>query len=119
MYVDADALAGDADTIGRAARSASEARDAINAAWRLAGSAFGSTPGSTALSDCCRVWVEGTNTIALFVDSLATYTQNIATAYGATDTTLAAHATAMYGADALPKDGTTYYVPRSHGGPVA
>jgi hypothetical protein len=98
-----------ADAIGAAAASASDARDAVNAAWKLADAAFGTSPAKEALVECCRVWVTGTNAVADFTDSLGRYTQAIATAYCAADHTMAGGATAMHTQDDLPKPGTTYH----------
>ena len=112
-------MAGDADTLGRAAASTTNARDAINAAWKLAGSAFGSTPAVGALNACCQVWVDGTNTIGQFTQYLAQYTQDVANAYGASDTSLAASASAMYDPSTLPKKGTHYKSNPAPSGPVA
>jgi hypothetical protein len=110
VYIDAAAMAGDADTLGRAASSATNARDAINAAWQLAGSAFGSTPAVQALDACCQVWVDGTNTVGQLIQYAAQYTQDVANAYGATDRSLAASASQMYDKSTLPKPGVKYHV---------
>ena len=99
-----------ADSIGTAARSASDARDAINAAWKLADAAFGTSPAKAALVDCCRVWITGTNAVSDFTDSLGRYTQAIATAYCAADHTMAGGATPMHTQDELPKPGAVVHV---------
>ncbi len=111
LVIDADAMAADADAIGRAAESISGARDALNAAWQLGGGGFGGSPAGAAFDACCQVWVDGTNTIAQLTQSLAKYTQDIATAFGSTDTALAASATQMYDKSTLPKPGTHYRAP--------
>ena len=117
LYIDADAMAAQADALGRAAQSVTSARDAINAAWKTAKSAFGSTAVEPAFDDCCRVWVDGANVIGQLTQYVAQYTQEIANSFGATDQTLAASATRMYDPSTLPKPGTHYKsVPT---GPVA
>jgi hypothetical protein len=109
LVIDADAMAADADSIGRAARSVSDARDAINSAWKAGGGGFGPIAG--AFDSCCRVWVDGTNTIAQLTQFAARYTQDIANAFGAADTQLAASASQMYEPSTLPKPGTHYKAP--------
>jgi hypothetical protein len=112
VYIDADAMASDADALGRAAKAVSDARDSTNAAWRLGASAFGSSPAAEAFGQCCRVWVGGANTISQLTQYAAQYTQDVANAYGATDQALAASATGMYDASTLPKPGTHYKQPK-------
>lgn len=111
LVIDADAMAGDADRLGRAAASVSNARDAINAAWKMGGAAFGNTPVVSAFDACCQVWVDGTNTIAQLTQFVAQYTQDIANAFGSTDTQLAASASQMYDKSTLPKPGKHYQAP--------
>lgn len=102
VYVDANGLAAVADQVGSAAADISAARDDINSAWKLAPGAFGSSPAITAFDDCCQVWVAATNAIAQLSSWVASYTQDIATAFGATDKTLAQQATKMYSQSDLP-----------------
>jgi hypothetical protein len=109
LVIDADAMAADADAIGRAASSVSSARDAINAAWKSGGGAFG--PIAAAFDACCQVWVDGLNTVAQLTQFAAQYTQDIADSFGSTDNQLAASATDMYDKSTLPKPGTHYQAP--------
>jgi hypothetical protein len=111
VEIDANAMASDADTLGRAASSVTDARDSVNSAWKLGGSAFGSSPAATAFDECCQVWVGGTDTIGQLTQYVAQYTQDVATAYGSTDNALAASASAMYDGATLPKPGTKYRAP--------
>lgn len=119
LYIDANAMVADADSLGSAANSITGARDAINEAWKSAGTAFGSTPVTLALDECCRVWVDGTNVIGQLTQYVAQYTQDVANAFDATDQTLAASATQMYDPSTLPKPGTHYKSPPKNTGPVA
>jgi uncharacterized protein YukE len=109
LTIDSNAMAADADSLGRAAASVSSARDAINSAWKAGGGAFG--PIEAAFDSCCRVWVDGTNTIAQLTQYAAQYTQDIANTFGSTDTQLAASASQMYDQSTLPKPGTHYKSP--------
>lgn len=111
VEIDADAMAADADTLGRAAKSVTDARDSVNSAWKLGGSAFGGSPAATAFDECCQVWVGGTDTIGQLTQYVARYTQDVATAYGATDDQLAAGASQMYSKDTLPEPGKHYRAP--------
>lgn len=111
LVIDATAMAGAADEIGSGAAAASSARDAVNSAWKMGGTAFGNTPVVSAFDACCQVWVDGTNTIAQLIQSVAQYTQDIANAFGSTDTQLAASASQMYDKSTLPKPGTHYRAP--------
>ena len=108
LYIDSAAMAAEADSLGTAASTVTGARDAINAAWRTGAAAFGSTPVVGAFDECCQVWVTGTNSIGQLTQYVAQYTQDIANAFGATDTMLAASATQMYDPSTLPKPGTHY-----------
>jgi uncharacterized protein YukE len=109
LVIDSNAMAADADSLGRAAASVSSARDALNSAWQAGGGAFG--PIEAAFGSCCRVWVDGLNTVAQLTQYAAQYTQDIANAFGSTDTQLAASATQMYAPSTLPKPGTHYKSP--------
>ena len=109
LVIDADAMAADADILGRAAASVSSARDAINSAWKAGDGAFG--PIAAAFDACCQVWVDGMNTVAQLTQFAAQYTQDIADAFGSTDNQLAASATDMYDKSTLPKPGTRYQAP--------
>jgi uncharacterized protein YukE len=111
LAIDSNAMAADADSLGRAAASVSSARDAINSAWKAGSGAFG--PIEAAFDSCCRVWVDGMNTIAQLTQYAAQYTQDIANAFGSTDTQLAASATQMYAPSTLPKPGTHYKSPNT------
>ena len=102
-------MAADADTLGHAARSVSDARDTINSAWKAGSGAFG--PIAAAFDGCCRVWVDGMNTVAQLTQFAARYTQDIANAFGSADTQLAASATDMFDESTLPKPGTHYKAP--------
>ena len=109
LVIDAGAMAGDADSIGRAAKSVSDARDAVNSAWKSGGHAFG--PIAAAFDACCQVWIDGTNTIAQLTQFAAQYTQDIANAFGAADTQLAASASQMYDQSTMPEPGKHYRAP--------
>jgi hypothetical protein len=111
VEIDADAMAADADTLGQAARSVTDARDCVNSAWKSGGAAFGSSPAATAFDECCQVWVGGTDTIGQLTQYVAQYTQDVATAYGSTDDQLAAGASQMYGTGTLPEPGKHYRAP--------
>lgn len=86
--VDTAAMAADADTLGRAAADAVGAVDGLITTQRTA-SGFGSSPAGDALREVCDVWLRGVDSIALHVDWLARYTQQVANAFDATGTTLA------------------------------
>jgi hypothetical protein len=108
LYIDAAAMATEADSLGNAASTVTGARDAINTAWKTGGTAFGSTVVVGAFDECCRVWITGTNSIGQLTQYVAQYTQNIANAFGSADQTLASSATQMYDPSTLPKPGTHY-----------
>lgn len=114
LTIDSAAMAVDADSLGHAAAGVSTARDEVNSAWKSGTAAFGSTPVAAAFDGCCQVWVDGMNTIAQLTQYVAQYTQDIANAFGAADTQLAASATQMYDKSTLPQPGKHYQAPDTH-----
>lgn len=99
--VDAAAMAADADMLGRAAADAVSAVDGLITTQRAEGG-FGSSPAGAALREVCDVWLHGIDSIASHVDWLARYTQQVANAFHATDTTLAESYTPIHTEDDLP-----------------
>lgn len=99
--VDPAAMAADADTLGRAAADAVGAVDGLITAQRAV-TAFGSSPAGEAFRDVCDVWLHGIDSIASHIGWVARYTQQVATAYDATDTTLAESYTPIHTEDDLP-----------------
>jgi uncharacterized protein YukE len=99
--VDAAAMAADADMLGRASADAVGAVDGLITAQRAA-DGFGSSPAGDAFREVCDLWLHGIDSIASHVDWLARYTQQVANAFHATDTTLAESYTPIRTEDDLP-----------------
>lgn len=99
--VDAAAMAADADTLSRATSDAVAAVDGLITAQRY-DTAFGTAPAADAFREVCDVWLHGIDSIASHIDWLARYTQQVATAFEATDTTLAESYTPIHTEDDLP-----------------
>jgi len=111
VEIDSAAVAVDADALGTTGGKLGAVRDDLNGAWSQGSSAFGSSPAAEAFDECSSAWIGAMHTLAYLFDGLGTYTQDIATEFGALDTTMSGWISPTYTTDDLPKKGETRTAP--------